>query len=65
MIRVFCAIVYATVLSLYEDQKNTCSDKYSSAYMHGNFQWADKFAQTFVLFTPGIFLCSPNFNLFS
>ena len=33
--------------------------------MYGNFQWADKFTKSFVIFTPGIFLCSPNFNLFS
>ena len=65
MIRVLCAIVYDTILSTYEDQKNTCSDKYSPVYMYGNFQWANKFARTFVIFTPEIFLCSPNFNLFS
>ena len=28
------------------------------------FQWADKFTKSFVIFTPGIFLCSPNFYLF-
>ena len=34
--------------------------------MYGNFQWADKFAKSFVIFTPGIFLfSSPNFNVFS
>ena len=38
MFRVLCVIVYATVLSTYEDQKNAYSDKYSSAYMYGNFQ---------------------------
>ena len=44
--------------------QNTCDNKFSSAYIYGNFQWADKFAQIFVIFTPRIFLCSPNFNLF-
>ena len=33
--------------------------------MYGNFQWADKFTKSFVIFTPRIFLCSPNFNIFS
>ena len=33
--------------------------------MYGNFQWADKFTKSFVIFTPGIFLCSPNFKIFS
>ena len=46
-------------------RQNTCCNRCSSANMYGNFQWPDKFAQTFVIFTPGIFLCSPNFNLFS
>ena len=42
-------------------RQNTCGKKKcSSAYIYGNFQWADKFAQTFVIFTPRIFLCSPN-----
>ena len=41
---------------IYEDQKNACCDKYSSAYTYGNFQWPDIFAKSFVIFTPGIFL---------
>ena len=26
------------IIPTYEDQKNACCDKYSSAYMYGNFQ---------------------------
>ena len=32
--------------------------------MYGNFQWTDKFAQTFVIFTPRIFFVLPNLTSF-
>ena len=45
-------------------RQNTCCNRCSSANMYGNFQWPDKFAQTFVIFTPGFFFVLPTLTSF-